>query len=100
MSLKLQFRKRAGAKGPAGRQTKRPEGLSVGAASGTRARIRTSWPALQRLRGRPVRRVLRQPLRSVTTQEFRVTGSWADPQVQKLDRSLAAPATEPATPLQ
>ena len=44
--------------------------------------------------------VLRQPLRSVTTQEFRVTGSWADPQVQKLDRSLAAPATEPATPLQ
>ena len=44
--------------------------------------------------------LLRQPLRSVTTQEFRVTGSWADPQVQKLDRSLAAPATEPATPLQ
>jgi len=44
--------------------------------------------------------VLRQPLRSVTTQEFRVTGSWADPQVQKVERSAAAPATEPATPLQ
>lgn len=44
--------------------------------------------------------VLRQPLRSATTQEFRVTGSWADPQVQKVDRSAAAPAAPPANPLQ
>ena len=44
--------------------------------------------------------VLRQPLRSVTTQEFRVPGSWADPQVQTVERSAAAQPTEPATPLQ
>lgn len=44
--------------------------------------------------------VLRQPLRTVTTQEFRVTGSWADPQVQKVERSAAAQPAEPATPLQ
>ncbi len=41
--------------------------------------------------------VLRQPLRSATTQEFRVTGSWADPQVQKVDRSAAAPVLAPAS---
>jgi uncharacterized protein (TIGR02099 family) len=37
--------------------------------------------------------LLRQPLQSAGTQQFRVTGSWADPQVAKVDRD--APATPP-----
>ena len=35
--------------------------------------------------------LLRQPLQSATTQEFRITGGWADPQVEKVTR----PATTP-----
>jgi len=42
--------------------------------------------------------LLRQPMQSAATQEFRVSGSWADPQVQKVARS-AAPAAPPQ-PLQ
>ena len=30
--------------------------------------------------------LLRQPLQSATTQQFHITGSWADPQVEKLER--------------
>jgi uncharacterized protein (TIGR02099 family) len=36
--------------------------------------------------------LLRQPLQSAATQEFRVSGQWADPQVEKVARS-AAPAS-------
>lgn len=39
--------------------------------------------------------LLRQPLQSATTQEFHITGGWADPQVEKIQRappSQAAPA--------
>jgi uncharacterized protein (TIGR02099 family) len=35
--------------------------------------------------------LLRQPLQSATTQQFHITGSWADPQVDKVERQ-AAPA--------
>lgn len=41
--------------------------------------------------------LLRQPLQSAGTQEFRVSGSWADPQVTKVER---APPPTPARPLQ
>jgi uncharacterized protein (TIGR02099 family) len=45
--------------------------------------------------------LLRQPLQSAGTQEFRVSGSWADPQVTKVDRTPpAAPARAPAGALQ
>ncbi|PZO12058.1 MAG: TIGR02099 family protein [Burkholderiales bacterium] len=37
--------------------------------------------------------LLRQPLQSAGTQQFRVTGSWADPQVAKVDRE--APTVPP-----
>ncbi|MCY1550001.1 hypothetical protein D9M68_862130 [compost metagenome] len=30
--------------------------------------------------------LLRQPLQSATTQQFHITGSWADPQVEKLEK--------------
>lgn len=35
--------------------------------------------------------LLREPLQSATTQEFRITGSWADPQVDKVARREPAP---------
>lgn len=38
--------------------------------------------------------LLRQPLQSAATQEFRVSGSWTDPQVQKMARS--APPASPS----
>jgi uncharacterized protein YhdP len=39
--------------------------------------------------------LLREPLQSATTQEFRITGSWADPQVEKQGRiQPAAPPPE------
>ena len=44
--------------------------------------------------------LLRQPLQSAATQQFRVTGSWADPQVEKMERPAppaAAAARDPAT---
>ncbi|MDP3164681.1 MAG: YhdP family protein [Hydrogenophaga sp.] len=40
--------------------------------------------------------LLRQPLQSAGTQQFRVTGSWADPQVVKVERD--PPAAPPRTP--
>lgn len=44
--------------------------------------------------------LLRQPLQSATTQEFRITGSWADPQVDKVERvSPAAVAPRDPTPV-
>lgn len=44
--------------------------------------------------------LLRQPLQSATTQEFRITGSWADPQVDKVERaSPAAAAPRDPTPV-
>ena len=39
--------------------------------------------------------LLRQPLQSATTQQFHITGGWADPQVERVER--VAPAREPAT---
>ncbi len=41
--------------------------------------------------------LLRQPLQSAATQEFHVSGSWADPQVQKVARN-PAPASSTSTP--
>lgn len=44
--------------------------------------------------------LLRGPLAEAGTREFKVTGSWADPQVSKLERRtppLAAPASSPAS---
>lgn len=44
--------------------------------------------------------LLRQPLQSAATQQFRVTGSWADPQVEKIERPrppAAAAARDPAS---
>ncbi len=35
--------------------------------------------------------LLREPLQSATTQEFRITGNWADPQVEKVARRAPAP---------
>ena len=40
--------------------------------------------------------LLRQPLQSAGTQEFHVSGSWADPQVAKVDRT--PPAKPPVSP--
>ncbi|NIM39776.1 MAG: TIGR02099 family protein [Hydrogenophaga sp.] len=42
--------------------------------------------------------LLRQPLQSAATQEFRVSGGWADPQVEKVARPTPAPT--PGTTLQ
>ncbi len=36
--------------------------------------------------------LLRQPLQSAATQEFRITGTWADPQVEKVERPAPTPA--------
>jgi uncharacterized protein (TIGR02099 family) len=38
--------------------------------------------------------LLRQPLQSATTQQFHITGGWADPQVEKVERP--APVRDPA----
>ncbi len=38
--------------------------------------------------------LLRQPLQSATTQEFRITGSWADPKVDKMERPATGTALE------
>jgi len=43
--------------------------------------------------------LLRQPLQSAATQEFHITGGWADPQVEKIQRQPPAGAA-PAGPLQ
>lgn len=42
--------------------------------------------------------LLRQPLQSATTQEFRITGSWADPQVDKVERTPPPAAAAPRDP--
>jgi uncharacterized protein (TIGR02099 family) len=40
--------------------------------------------------------LLRQPLQSAATQEFHITGGWADPQVEKIQRTVpAGPAPKP-----
>ena len=45
--------------------------------------------------------LLRQPLQSAGTQQFHITGSWADPQVAKVDRTPpSTPSRAPASPLQ
>ncbi len=47
--------------------------------------------------------LLRQPLQSATTQQFRITGSWADPQVEKIERAsppVSAAPRDPAPVLQ
>lgn len=43
--------------------------------------------------------LLRQPLQSATTQEFRITGSWADPQVDKVERASPPAAATPRDPV-
>jgi uncharacterized protein (TIGR02099 family) len=42
--------------------------------------------------------LLGQPIQSATTQEFRVSGQWADPQVVKVDRKAAAKSAPPVAP--
>lgn len=43
--------------------------------------------------------VLRAPLAAATTQEFRIAGSWEDPQVERLQRlQLAAADDTPTAP--
>ncbi|QHE88605.1 YhdP family protein [Hydrogenophaga sp. BPS33] len=42
--------------------------------------------------------LLRQPLQSATTQHFRITGSWADPQVDKIERSSPPVSAAPPDP--
>ncbi|WP_137922392.1 YhdP family protein [Hydrogenophaga sp. 2FB] len=48
--------------------------------------------------------LLRQPLQSAATQQFRITGSWADPQVDKIERVTPTPVSaaprDPAPVLQ
>ena len=41
--------------------------------------------------------LLRQPLQSAGTQQFHITGSWADPQVAKVERE---PPASPPRPMQ
>ena len=41
---------------------------------------------------------LRQPLIQASTQAFRIHGTWAEPQVDKLDAPALAPAAKPFTP--
>jgi len=41
--------------------------------------------------------MLREPLIAAGTSELRITGSWAEPQVQRVDRRGEAPAAEPAS---
>jgi len=44
---------------------------------------------------------LRKPLMAASTREFRVTGPWDDPKVERVERSLlgdASPAETPAAP--
>lgn len=43
--------------------------------------------------------LLRQPLQSATTQQFRITGSWADPQVDKVERPASPAAAAPREPV-
>lgn len=40
--------------------------------------------------------LLRQPLQSAATQQFRITGSWADPQVDKIERVAPPPPVSAA----
>ena len=42
--------------------------------------------------------VLRGPLALAGTREFHVTGPWADPKVERVERRVDAPASAPATP--
>ena len=42
--------------------------------------------------------LLSQPLQAANTQEFHVSGTWADPQVDKVPRSLPPPAPAAQTP--
>jgi uncharacterized protein (TIGR02099 family) len=41
--------------------------------------------------------VLREPLIAAGTSELRITGSWADPQVQRIERKPGVPAAAPAS---
>jgi uncharacterized protein (TIGR02099 family) len=42
--------------------------------------------------------LLRQPLQSATTQQFRITGTWADPQVDKIERPSPPVSAAPRDP--
>jgi hypothetical protein len=41
--------------------------------------------------------MLREPLIAAGTSELHITGSWADPQVQSVDRKAETPASAPAS---
>ena len=40
--------------------------------------------------------LLREPLQSAATKQFQISGSWADPQVEKIDRTTAVATPPPA----
>jgi uncharacterized protein YhdP len=42
--------------------------------------------------------ILRRPAIEAATQEFQITGAWAEPQVVRVKRNSIAPATQPPTP--
>jgi uncharacterized protein (TIGR02099 family) len=42
--------------------------------------------------------LLRQPLQSAATKEFRITGGWAEPNIERVERSVQTPAAPP-TPM-
>ena len=42
--------------------------------------------------------LLRQPLQSATTQQFQITGTWADPQVDKIERPAPPVSAAPRDP--
>ena len=42
--------------------------------------------------------ILRQPLQSATTQQFHISGSWADPKVEKIAQPKPPDATAPRAP--
>jgi uncharacterized protein (TIGR02099 family) len=42
--------------------------------------------------------LLRQPLQAAAAQQFQISGSWAEPQVEKIERRSTAPATPPPVP--
>ncbi len=42
--------------------------------------------------------ILRRPLIEAATQEFQISGSWADPQMVRVKRNSISPATQPSAP--
>jgi hypothetical protein len=105
-NLQMKGRQRRGADGRAGRHRARDTGPQGGRGARDQRRHRRA----DRHRHQPAvglgtflaQFLLRQPLQAANTQEFRVTGTWADPHIDKVQPALAAPApageTQPPAP--